>query len=298
MSRPLTRRMYLATLLVPLVAAQSSATTLVYDDFEDGNIADGDPVSWNRGPAQQGDLVLSGTGVTDASILQSDLSRTDMSVRTVFAMVDGPLFGVSARASGSSYFGWLGVDETGAEVGLATGGNLCCTDLADPVEVDVDPRVEDVAMQLDIFADNIQLRVWPADELMPAAPTVVAVDSQVASSGRASAWVAGDDWDQPNPQDEATGRFRFVLVADSPIYDGDYDGDLDVDGSDFLGWQRGESPDPASNSDLDIWEVSFGAATVPTGASGAAAPEPTTAALLAAASLAVCGRFLRRRAAS
>jgi len=63
---------------------------------------------------------------------------------------------------------------------------------------------------------------------------------------------------------------------------GDFDGDGDVDGNDFLRWQRGESPNPMSPSDLDEWEANFGT-TVPLSATSTAVPEPSTsiAALLA-----------------
>lgn len=39
---------------------------------------------------------------------------------------------------------------------------------------------------------------------------------------------------------------------------GDFDGDGDVDGDDFLVWQRGESPSPLSQEDLAAWQESYG----------------------------------------
>lgn len=38
---------------------------------------------------------------------------------------------------------------------------------------------------------------------------------------------------------------------------GDFDGDSDVDGQDFLTWQRGLSPDPLSQGDLNTWETNY-----------------------------------------
>ncbi len=73
---------------------------------------------------------------------------------------------------------------------------------------------------------------------------------------------------------------------------GDFDFDGDVDGSDFLNWQRGESPNPLSQSDLNDWESNYG--TVATlSATSAAVPEPTTSALALAA---LCLAMSRRRA--
>ena len=61
---------------------------------------------------------------------------------------------------------------------------------------------------------------------------------------------------------------------------GDFDLDDDVDGADFLKWQRGESPNPLSHSDLADWRANFG--TVPSPAAGVstAVPEPATGILL------------------
>jgi hypothetical protein len=72
---------------------------------------------------------------------------------------------------------------------------------------------------------------------------------------------------------------------------GDYDNDGDVDGRDFLVWQRGGSPTPNSAADLATWRTNFGSAV----AAGGAIPEPSTLGLaLAMAGIgARCGR--RRR---
>jgi autotransporter-associated beta strand protein len=76
-------------------------------------------------------------------------------------------------------------------------------------------------------------------------------------------------------------------------YAGDFDFDGDVDGADFLRWQRGESGNPLSAADLDAWKANFGAPA----SSGAAAavPEPTTVALLL---LAAAGTIIRKRSAA
>jgi hypothetical protein len=65
---------------------------------------------------------------------------------------------------------------------------------------------------------------------------------------------------------------------------GDFDNDNDVDGQDFLVWQRGDSPNPLSSGDLADWRTNFGTASQfsPT-------PEPSSA-LLAIGGLALIGR--------
>ena len=64
-----------------------------------------------------------------------------------------------------------------------------------------------------------------------------------------------------------------TLLAALP---GDFDFDLEVDGNDFLLWQRGESFTPFSATDLADWESYYGTVVpLPTSAA-TAVPEPTT----------------------
>ncbi len=56
---------------------------------------------------------------------------------------------------------------------------------------------------------------------------------------------------------------------------GDFDLDGDVDGRDFLIWQRGGSPSPLSGGDLADWQANYGVG--PLTAASVAVPEPTTA---------------------
>jgi hypothetical protein len=48
------------------------------------------------------------------------------------------------------------------------------------------------------------------------------------------------------------------LSAGEPSNVGDFDGDGDIDGRDFLRWQRGGSPNPHSSQDLNDWKSRFG----------------------------------------
>ena len=95
-----------------------------------------------------------------------------------------------------------------------------------------------------------------------------------------------------------------LTVAGSPTEDADFDNDGDVDGQDFLVWQRGVGAGPGAGNgdgdangdgtvngaDLVIWRGDFGpGAAVP---SVGAVPEPATAALLG---MAIAGLFCVRR---
>lgn len=69
--------------------------------------------------------------------------------------------------------------------------------------------------------------------------------------------------------------FSFDVLAEAPG-DADFNSDGDVDGQDFLMWQRGESPQPLSPADLALWQAEFGGGAI---ASGTSIPEPAALAL-------------------
>lgn len=85
---------------------------------------------------------------------------------------------------------------------------------------------------------------------------------------------------------EPGGVFYFnnmIIETTSTGQPGDFDVDGDVDGQDFLIWQRGGSPNPLSSGDLTQWRNNFGPPLVP---AGSAIPEPGAATLSALALLA------------
>jgi hypothetical protein len=100
--------------------------------------------------------------------------------------------------------------------------------------------------------------------------------------------------------------FAEVLAAvtpTTPAFDADFDGDLDVDGNDFLIWQRGlgtgtANADGNTDGDTDVdatdlanWKAAFGLPVPPAVSAAAAVPEPACASLLAIG----LGVLVRRR---
>jgi autotransporter-associated beta strand protein len=82
---------------------------------------------------------------------------------------------------------------------------------------------------------------------------------------------------------------QVVLSSFLPTgLDGDFDHDGDVDGRDFLVWQRGGSPSPLSAGDLADWKANFGA----TGGMHFPVPEPHAGILVL---MAFAAAFSRRR---
>lgn len=81
-----------------------------------------------------------------------------------------------------------------------------------------------------------------------------------------------------------------ILVRSLAVGPGDFDGDGDVDAADFLAWQRGESPDPLSSTDLATWQQNYGTGGLQV--NSIAVPEPKCLLLLLIGGLwsaVVCG---------
>ena len=82
-----------------------------------------------------------------------------------------------------------------------------------------------------------------------------------------------------------------VEIVEAPQLTGDFNGDGLVDGFDFLSWQRGESPNPLSASDLADWEANYGNSLLSPLAT--AVPEPTVFSVVGLG--AVCFLSIRKR---
>jgi T5SS/PEP-CTERM-associated repeat protein len=81
---------------------------------------------------------------------------------------------------------------------------------------------------------------------------------------------------------------QVVLSDFQPAATGDFDFDGDVDGRDFLLWQRGETFNPLSAADLAAWQENYGAP--PLAAVVAPLPEPHGVALIVTALLTIARR--------
>ncbi len=82
-----------------------------------------------------------------------------------------------------------------------------------------------------------------------------------------------DRWEQFAFRNEDLIFSLGSTIQDLP---GDFDADGDLDGRDFLLWQRGQSPIPLSAGDLADWQGNFGAGAI----SSVSVPEPNCLALL------------------
>jgi len=122
------------------------------------------------------------------------------------------------------------------------------------------------------------------------------------SSSRTVSLLGGDSLTLLNEGGDWVGlNLKITELPIPPGIAGDYDDDGDVDGGDFLAWQRAlgaavppnQDPDGSGNgmidaADLAVWKSSFGAASALH--AYAAVPEPNAAVLLI-----VCGMMAWRR---
>jgi PEP-CTERM motif-containing protein len=148
---------------------------------------------------------------------------------------------------------------------------------------------------------------------------IIGLGSQGLSFASMEPWVSsqlawGSSWSSPTPPATPTTSTRAEWATNWPVIDllwdtpsplpleprrvahvsdpasADFDFDSDVDGADFLKWQRGEVSDPPSAQDLALWENQFGNTLAC--AASVVIPEPTT---LFLGALTTVGLFLRRR---
>jgi|GEM_PF-5088069 len=105
------------------------------------------------------------------------------------------------------------------------------------------------------------------------------IEGVVPPSGNLNVAVTGFGDDFYEGSHSETGSYELQLSVENAGLPGDFDSDGDVDGDDFLKWQRGESPIPLSQSDLNDWQTNYGT-VVPPLATVAVVPEPGAVLLL------------------
>jgi hypothetical protein len=298
-----------------IVAPSVAGAAGWYDNFNDGNAEDGSPVTWTYNDlgalpgihsAATGDYLLSapGDGNDDSSLIATVGANlfTDTYVRTGAVVLPGPnegevggTLGVFARYDPTSISGYTAILSNGGHLQLlkVTGGAPENLNDINGLEV---TTAADALIQLDVIGDLLNVYLWRNGQPKPVEPTLTANDSTY-TSGRAGVIHNEND-------DNTIGVFRFATASDAPLPDlvsGDYDFDRDVDGADFLLWQRdfGSTTNLAADGngdlvvdglDLDVWKTSFGAGATD---AIAAVPEPSSLVLLATAALGAC--FRKRR---
>ena len=215
----------LALAIVPLVGSFSAmfgfrgdsifGAAIFYDQFDDGNPADGMPVTWISGPGigegtsisvvdSSLSIVNSGFGAAAGPAELGQLS--DVSIRSQVRLISGRAIGLSVRsvfpADFDNYFislntdgtVWLGIGTPSGEITL------------DTLSTDLRVLDEDVLLQLEVNGDSLKGWAWRPGSSQPAEPSLIALNDRIAL-GEVGVWAVGPS---------AHGQFRDVQVATVP----------------------------------------------------------------------------------
>ncbi len=297
----------LASLGLLLVAVPAAHAVSWSDDFNDGSVTDNTPITWllNVGElfpgtydASSGDLTMTpppGDGTDDSRMAGFvPITMTDTYIRTQGIIHPDPNdpnntggnLVLLARVDLSTFSGFL--------LYFDVSGNLNIQELFGGSTFDIGTTFdapfnagEDVIMEFHAVGNTLSGYAWAANDPLgrPAEPQVTADTLGANPSGFAGIAFAEDD-------DGTSATFRYAEARDTPFpaepvgIPGDFDGDLDVDGNDFLIWQQGlttagggtvatgdaNGDGNVDGADLTIWQQGFG-----TGSGGVSAvPEPAS----------------------
>jgi hypothetical protein len=196
----------------------------------------------------------------------------------------------------------------GTFIGLSTNTIASTASIAtgEPIRFDFD----DLQLTFGDYYGAVMVNVDEAGNITPVLVSALTAD-YIESPAGSGTFVPETNYDftPENPTDYNTSVSNFITVNEFGHYffgfggagdanftayfdhdfpdsaPGDFDGDDDVDGRDFLIWQRGLSTGgPLSPTDLSDWQTHYGTSGL---AALAAVPEPASVALVAAAGTAL-----------
>lgn len=203
------------------------AAEILFDDFNDGDVTDGMPISWAEIPpfdgdldATSGDLVLTpfvSSSLQTTVVTTLGINASDVSIRARARISDAPsllgtvsLMARSDRGNYTSYFGGIIQDGT---VFIDRDGTGPTTSLVE-TETDLRPVEEDVMIQLDVFGSTLEMWAWRAGEQIPSEPLLTLTDSVYSDGGEVGFYYAALD---SSLQDLGRGTFRHIRVSDTHI---------------------------------------------------------------------------------
>jgi hypothetical protein len=240
------------------------------DNFNDGNITDGIPVTWSTNllgafpgnyDASSGDLALSrpGSGNNNQQVAWVDnLSFGDTYIRAQGTIVPGSLpeetggnLALLGRLDTSTVSAYVLYVDDGGGLGLQISQGGALTDIVPNVDLEINAAT-DIIIELNIIGNELFGFAWRPGESKPAEPQISAIENAF-SMGQAG--IAYDEDD-----DNTTGVFRWAMAQDTPFVDaiaGDFNMDGKVDAADYVDW-RDKLGNPFTPQDYDTWTANFG----------------------------------------
>ena len=308
----------LAALLV--FAPRFAGAVAWMDDFNDGSVTDGNPVTWVEDlggstlfpgtyDASTGDYrLIDPSGPFNQMISFVPTGFSDVHMRTqgiilpgAFPEQDDGNLALLARLDPVTLSGYGLYFDTSFSLGiLVLAGGASVVD--ESVDIPFGPLSE-VVLEFSVVGNVLSGSVWEVGQPKPAEPQFTYTDEANTFTSGFSGIAYDDD------AEDTTGVYRYVASQDTPFVDasgGDFDDDGDVDGDDFLTWQRGlgltgqpngstgdaDADGDVDGGDLGVWQTNFdGRAAAGIGA----VPEPGTLALGALGLLALAAVRVRWR---
>jgi RNA polymerase sigma factor (sigma-70 family) len=198
------------------------ASTILFDDFNDGSATDGIPRKWRPWTegagangtfdASTGDFVLTPQSVNNlVAVLDPAVDVPNLSVRMQLrnsGSFDGTVSGTGVVARGDTSAG------TAIDCGIDINGVLYINNqgpytVLGEVQTALRPLQEDVVLQADLFGTSIRLFAWRPGEPKPLQPQLQAISNH-RTTGTIGVYY--------NPPDSGgTGTFRYIHVASIPI---------------------------------------------------------------------------------
>ncbi|MCA9266355.1 MAG: RNA polymerase sigma factor [Planctomycetales bacterium] len=199
------------------------AKTILFDDFNDGNYADGSPATWTllsgfpgTLDASSGDLVMAPTETNATFVAAWPVAATidvrDVSVRArIRSDSDNEGIGLFVRADPTVPTGYQGGIESNGLMYInenhPTGGVLLGT-----LPTSLDSTAGDLFLQFDAIGDELSLYAWQVGMPRPSEPQLrVPIGTLPQTSGSVGVSYV------PVAAGRGTATFRFVHVADSSI---------------------------------------------------------------------------------
>jgi hypothetical protein len=162
--------------------AGARAGTIFFDDFEDGSVTDGSPVTWLPGSftggtseVVAGSYEISGTVVSSSA--DGTLSFRDGSIRTQLRFLESNSASVAyLNARSPTVAAYLGVIRQDGLIAIAESSDAGALQIHSEVATSLDPVARDVILQLDTIGNRISLWAWHAGDPKPNQPQLAVFD--------------------------------------------------------------------------------------------------------------------------
>lgn len=280
------------------------------DDFEDGSVTDGNPVTWGQDlfgafpgdyVVQDGDYRLSWAdngldGDTQVTWVDS-MSFTDSYIRTQGIILPGSLpeqvggnLAILGRLDTNTVSAYILYADAGNNLGLQVSFGGAVSDLVPNVDLPFNAASE-IILELNIIGDQLHGYAWQPGQPKPAEPQITATDASFAS-GKAGLAYQEDD-------DSTIGVYRYAMAQDTPFDDlplpfpGDFNNDGVVDAADYTVWRDGSG----TEEKYAEWKTNFGNVASEPASGATSVPEPGSFCLGAMSLIAAAGATARRRVA-